>query len=126
MLRADVGEAVDQMWRAIEFILRNMDPVFEPSLDDVLAGLRTLTVELLKAGKDVIQIKDVPGQPGVKQAVLVPVNATQQEIVKAARSAYRGLRPDLRTAAKQRAGEVFEEGSIQYSLFLALLALSDP
>jgi hypothetical protein len=120
---ANTSIAFDQMWRAIELILRNQAPVFEPQLDDILAGLRTLTVELLRAGKDAIQIKDVPGQPGIKQAVFIPTNATQQSIVNAARSGFRNIAPKLREAASQGAGDVFEPGTAEYSLFLALLNL---
>ena len=73
-----------------------------------------------------IQIKDVPGQPGVKQAVFVPVNARQQAMVEAARESYRGIPQALRDAVERQAGEVFERGSDEFSLFLALLNSSRP
>lgn len=122
---ANTSIAFDQMWRAIELILRKMAPVFAPRLDDVLAGLRTLTVELLKAGRDVIQISQVPGQPG-GEATLAPTNEVQRAIVKAAREGFGDMSPELRAAAKQRAGDVFELGTLEYGLLLALLALSEP
>jgi hypothetical protein len=121
---ANTSIAFDQMWRAIELILRKMEPVFAPNLDDVLAGLRTLTVELLRAGRDAIQISDVPGQSR-EQPTFGPTNEVQQAIVKAARENYRDLSPELRAAVTQHAGDVFEPGSVEYSLFLALLALSN-
>jgi hypothetical protein len=123
---ASTSIAFDQLWRAVELILNDKPPKFEPQLDDVLAGLRTLTVEAISAGKEAFQIKDVPGSPGVKQAVFAPVNAKQEEILKSARNAYRDISPDLRVAAKRQAGEIFEPGTGEYSLFLSLLALSDP
>jgi hypothetical protein len=123
---ANTSIAFDQMWRAIELILRGKGPKFEPALDDVLAGLRTLTVEILAAGTNAIQIRDVPGQPGMKQAVFAPVNDRQQAMMNAAQTDFSGLPPGLRADAKQHAGDVFEPGSAEYSLFLALLSLSDP
>jgi hypothetical protein len=114
------------MWRAIELMLRGEKPLFEPTLDDVIAGLRTLTVEILKAGRDVIQIKDVPEQPGVKQAVFAPINARQQAMVEAAREDFRDIPQALRDDVERQPGEIFELGSVEFSLFLALLNSSRP
>jgi hypothetical protein len=121
---ANTSIALDQMWRAIELILQGKSPKFEPRLDDVLAGLWTLTVEVLAAGMDCIQIRDLPGEPGVKKAVFVPVNDRQRAMAKAAQTDYRGIPLDLRAAVESHAGDVFEPGSAEYSLFLALLDLS--
>jgi hypothetical protein len=123
---ANTSIAFDQMWRAVELILCNKSPKFELKLDDVLAGLRTLTVEFIAAGKDFFQIRDVPGRPGMKQAVVAAANAKQEQIFKSAQNAYRDIPSDLRADAKQHAGEVFEPGSAEYGLFLALLSLSNP
>lgn len=100
--------------------------MFEPALDDVLAGLRTLTVEILAVDPNVIQIRDVPGEPGMKQAVFAPADARQQAMMDTARVDFIDLSPSLRAAVAQHAGDVFEPGSVEYSLFLALLSLSDP
>ena len=124
---ASTSLAFDQMWRAIELILRHMPPVFEARLDDVLAGLRTLTVELLKAGgADGIRIKDVAGQPGHKQVVFTPVTEIQKEILKAAERDFRDLSPSLREAVRAHVGDVFEPGCVEFSMFHMLLALSEP
>lgn len=100
-------------------------PKFELKLDDVLAGLRTLTEEAIRARSEAFQIKDVLGRPGMKQIVFAPVNAKQEDILKSAKDAYRYISSDLRSDAKQHAGDVFEPGTAEYSLFLALLSLSD-
>ena len=123
---ANTSLAFDQMWRAVELVLNDKKPVFEPQLDDVIAGLRTLTVELIRAGKDAIQIRDVPGQPNMRQAVFAPVNARQEEIVKAASTDFRGIPQDLRDTVERKAGDVFEPGSVEFSLFLTLLHSSRP
>jgi hypothetical protein len=123
---ANTSLAFDQMWRAIELILQSKSPKFEPKLDDVLAGLRTLTVEMLAAGTDAVQIQDVPGKPGKKQAVFAPVNDRQRAIAKAAKTDFRDIPPDLRAAVERQAADVFEPGSVEYSLFLGLLNLSKP
>jgi hypothetical protein len=122
---ANTSIAFDQLWRAVELIQQNKSPKFEPKLDDVLAGLRTLTVEAIAAGKEAIQIREVPGCPTMKQAVFAPVNAKQEEILKSAKDAYRNIPPDLRAAARQQAGVLFEPGTAEFSLFLSLLSLSD-
>jgi hypothetical protein len=123
---ANTSIAFDQMWRAVELILCKESPKFELKLDDVLAGLRTLTVEAIGAGENMFQIKDVPGRPGMKQIVIAPVNAKQKEIFKSAQNAYRDIPSDLRAEVQQHVGDVFEPGYGEYSLFLALLSLSDP
>ena len=123
---ANTSLAFDQMWRAVELVLNDKKPVFEPQLDDVIAGLRTLTVELIRAGKDAIQIRDVPGQPNMRQAVFAPVNARQEEMVKAASTDFRGIPQDLRDTVERKAGDVFEPGSVEFSLFLTLLHSSRP
>jgi hypothetical protein len=123
---ANTSIAFDQFWRAIELIMGKESPKFELKLDDVLSGLRTLAVEAITAGSEAIQVKDVPGRPGLKQVVFVPVNTKQQEILKSAKDAYRDISSDLRANAKQHAGDVFEPGTAEYSLFLSLLSLSDP
>ena len=121
---ANTSIAFDQMWRAIELILKGKSPKFEPRLDDVLTGLRTLTKEMLAAGRDCVQLRDVPGKPGMKQAIFVPVNDQQRAMVTAAETNFRGIPSDLRAAVESHAANVFEPGSVEYSLFLALLNLS--
>ena len=123
---ANTSIALDQLWRAVEQILNDKPPKFEAELDDVVAGLWVLTVEAVAAGKEAFQIRDVPGRPGTKRLVFSPVNAKQKEILKSTREAYRDISPDLRAAVQQQAGEVFEPGTGEYSLFLVLLALSEP
>jgi hypothetical protein len=123
---ANPSIAFDQLWRAVELILTNRPPQFEPELDDILAGLWVLTVEAVAAGKEAFQIRDVPGHPGKKQDVFTPVNVTQERIFKAAKFQFRDISPDLRAAAKQQAGELFAPGTREHSLLLTLLALSDP
>jgi hypothetical protein len=123
---ANPSIAFDQLWRAVELILKNRPPKFELGLDDVLAGLRVLTVEAVAAGKEAFQITDVPGHPSTEQDVFVPVNVTQERIFNVAKFQFRDISLDLRAAAKQQAGELFEPGTREYDLFLTLLALSEP
>ena len=93
------------------------------TLDDVLASMRMLVVALIGAGdiNDAFKIKDVPGEPGRKQVVFAPTAPAQLAIVEEARRFSAGLDPALRDLAYKHAGDVFEPGSVQFSLFLSLL-----
>jgi hypothetical protein len=114
----------DLMWRAVELMLKGKKPVFDRDVDDVAASLRMLTVELLRAGTDVIQIRDVPGEPGVKRVVIAPANPKHEEIMRAARDGFREIRPDVRDEVERLADEIFTRGSVEFSVFLALLTSS--
>ncbi|THD75331.1 MAG: hypothetical protein E7812_17430 [Phenylobacterium sp.] len=101
---ANTSLAFDQMWRAVERIRQGLEPKYEPGLDDVLASLRTLTVEFLRANDE-----------GVREAIL-----------DTAKRDFRDLPKELRAAVRRQAGEVFEPGVAEYEFFLALLSASDP
>ena len=113
--------AYDQLWRAIERMRKGELPVFEPRLEDVLAGLRTLTVEILASGRECISRLD---QPETEQVAFAPVNDNQEALAEAARRDFAGISHDLRSAAEQRVGDLFEAGSVESSLFRILLNLS--
>jgi hypothetical protein len=123
---ASTSIAFDQMWRAIELVLCNKEPVFEQTLDELVVGLRTLTIEILNVSRDVIQIKEVPNQPEMKRAVFIPVDARQLAMAEAARNAFRDVPQKLRDAVERQADDVFERGSLEFSVFLALLNSSRP
>jgi hypothetical protein len=122
---ANTSIAFDNMWRAIELILRGKPPKFEAGLDDVVAGLWTLTVEAAAAGQDALQIREDSARPGMKQAVFSPMNPRQQEIQRSASVDFRDLSPELRAAVKQKADEIFEPNTGEHILFLLLLSLSE-
>ena len=123
---ASTSLAVDQMWRAVELLLQKKEPRFEMQRDDVIAGLRTLTVEFLSAGREAVTIQDVPDRPGMKQADFVPTNPTQTAIMDHARTDFRVIAPDVRQFVHDHVGDIFNPNSLQASLFLKLLDSSAP
>lgn len=116
------------MWRAIEQRLLDRPPVFELTLDDVLSSMRTLVVELLRDSdiNDVIAVRPVAGQPGQMQVVLAPKEPRKIAIVTSSREYMGRAKPDIRNSARAHAGDVFEPGTIEFSLLLALLNTVQP
>jgi hypothetical protein len=127
---ANTSLAFDQMWRAVELKLldKPRPHMIELTLDDVLASMRTLVVELIAAGNinDVLKVKDVEGEPGKKQMAFEPSAPAQLAIVAEARKFAAGLDPALRDLAYRNAEDVFERGTVEYSLLLSFLGASEP
>jgi hypothetical protein len=125
---AGMSLASDQLWRAVEALLSDQPPEETMHLDDVLSSLRTLAVELIRAGGGagkLIKISPVAGEPGVMQASLALDEPLAREIFEEARSFVARLDPDMRARAGAHIEDVFERGSLEYSLFLAFLNAAD-
>ena len=120
---ANTSLAFDQMWRAIECLLLKKPPVFTLALDDVLSSMRTLVQEILDGAdiNDLIAVKPVRGRAGQFQVTMQIKDPRKAEIVKSAGEYMRSVQPDLGRAARERAVDVFEQGSVEYSLLLSLL-----
>jgi hypothetical protein len=117
---ASTAIAADQMWRAIELMLLKQPPVFEFVLDDVLAAMRTLVVELLR-GSSLNEL--IAGGPGADQppVTLAPKDPLKIRMVESARCFLSEVRPETRAAARQHAADVYREGTVEFSLLSALL-----
>ncbi|OGA55626.1 MAG: hypothetical protein A3G81_20310 [Betaproteobacteria bacterium RIFCSPLOWO2_12_FULL_65_14] len=122
---ANTSIAFDQMWRATEQLLLGRAPAFELTLDDILASMRTLVVELLADSdiNDLVSVSPVAGQPGQMQVMFAPKEPRKIALFDVARDTMRHASQKVRDAARAQAGNVFEEGTVQYSLLLALLTL---
>lgn len=125
---ANTSLAFDHMWRAVEQMLLNLPPVFELELDDVLASMRTLTSELLNGGdiNDIVTVRSVDGEPGRMQAMLAPKGPEKIALLNSARDYMQEVTPEIRTAARAHAGDVFERGTLEFSVLLALLNTVQP
>ncbi len=120
---ANTSLAFDQMWRAIEQLLRNRTPNFDLTLDDVLASMATLVAELLKGSdiNDIISVRKVESEPGKMQVMLAPKEPQKQPRVASARDYMKHVSPNVREVARERATDVFERGTAEYSILLAFL-----
>ncbi len=125
---ANTSLAFDQLWRAIEQMLLRRPPVFELTLDDVLSSMRTLVAELLRGGdiNDVIAIRQVAGQQGQTQVVLAPKEPRKIAMMNSARDYMSRVRQDIRKSAREHASDVYEPGTIEFSMLLALLNSVQP
>jgi Peptidase U49 len=125
---ASTSLAFDQMWRAIENMLLERAPVFDLTLEDVLASMGTLVAELLRDSdiNDVITVRQVAGEPGRMQCVLAPKEPQKIAMVTSARDYMARVDPDRRNAARAHAGDVFEPGTAAFSVLLALLNTAQP
>jgi hypothetical protein len=125
---ANTSLAFDQMWRGVEQILLKQPPKFEVTLEDVLSSMRTLTAEMLRDvdANDLIEFGDVPNEPRIKQVVLAPKEPLKIKILNSARDYMREVRPDLRVLAREHAGDVYEKGTLEFSILLAFLNTVQP
>jgi hypothetical protein len=125
---ANTALAFDQMWRAIEQLLRGRALEFELRLEDVLATMRTLTAEYLKDSRldNLIDSRPSADDPGKMELVFAPKEPAKMKIVAAAREAMAKVEPDVRAQARAHIDDVYEPGSIQSMILLALLKLVEP
>jgi hypothetical protein len=120
---AGTSLAFDQMWRAIEQLLQDRPPVFEITLEDVLSSMRTLTREWLADGDIHSPIEAVQDtdRPDRMPLTLAPRDPLKTAILASARDFMAHVNPDIRKAAQEHAGDVFERGTLEFSILLALL-----
>jgi hypothetical protein len=125
---ANTSLAFDQMWRSIEQLLLGQEPVFKLTLDDVLASMRTLTVEYLRGSsvEDLVERKPVAGEPGKMEIVLAPKEPLKKAIVDSAREYMGHVEPEVRALARARTGDVFVPGMLQSNILMAILNLVQP
>lgn len=126
---ANTSLAFDQMWRSIEKKLLHQPPGFEFTLDDVLSSMRTLVDELLSGDRnDVIVARPVAGKPGMMQLVLDPKEPRKIAMISSAHDYMARVSPDIRklTRARALAGDVYEPGTAEFSILLALLNTVQP
>jgi hypothetical protein len=90
--------------------------------------MRTLTSEMLSGsnGSDIVEMRDVPGDPSAQQIVLAPKNPLKIKILNAAREYMREVSPDLRALAREHASDVYERGTLQFSILFAFLNTVQP
>lgn len=123
---ANTSLAFDQMWRAIEQMLLGQAPVFTLTVEDVLASMRTLVSEILAIGdpNDLVLITEVrPGQYQVKLSLKDP---RQLAMFESAREFMTHVDVGVRHAARELVGDVYDKGSLEYSLLDALLNTVQP
>lgn len=98
------------------------------TLDDVLSSMRTLTVELISSAdiNDLISIRPVEGVAGGMQVMLAPKHPESRAILVAAHDYMAKVDPALKALAREHAGDVFEFGTIEFSMLLALLNTVQP
>ena len=120
---ANTSIAFDLMWRAIEAMLLARAPVFEYMLEDVLASLRTVVQELLEGSdpKELVSAKPVEGEPGKFQMVLSLKRPEKVALLNAAAEDLSSLTPELRQSAREHASDLYELGSLEFSLVHAVL-----
>lgn len=123
--------AFDLLWQRVDQLLQEQEPVYEQTADLVLSQMRTLVIEIVnhlkkwdaEKGTYVIPLKltPIPGEPGKAQVTLGDVPPEVAQITVSAKHYLDTVDPAVREQAKERAGELYEQGDIRYSLLLMLL-----
>jgi hypothetical protein len=125
---ANTSLGFDQMWRSVEQMLTNKPPIIELTLEDVLASMRSLVIELLREGsiEDLLTLRPVPDAPGQMQVVFGPKDPLKISMIEAAQDYMTEVSVELRTLARAHVSDVFEPGTVNFSLLLALLNAVQP
>jgi len=103
-------------------------PETEHTVEEVLSVIQLFVTELLANSdiNDIIKVRQVEGHPELKQMVLAPKYSEKIEIIGTVRSYLSLVRPEILQAARGQAAEVYEFGTVEFSILLALLNTVQP